>query len=37
MRVEVFKENIQQLAELNANTSEFIVSSAMPIGPALKK
>ena len=27
MRVEVFKENIQQLAELNANTSDFIVSS----------
>ena len=27
MRVEVFKENLQQLAELNANTSEFIVSS----------
>ena len=30
MRVEVFKENIQQLAALNANTSDFIVSSVVP-------
>ena len=25
MRVEVFKENLQQLQELNANASEFVV------------